>query len=86
MAYDAGVSVVTVKPRVWLIALGAVVLLVVSEIAFSLRWPEAFPRVALLPRPAETVRFDGCNWHYRGYERRGVVWVLGDEISTLRAC
>ena len=66
------------------------VLLVVGLVVFvyviaSLAWPQVVPRVGLLPKPAVTTWYDGCNWHGRTFERSGPFWTPTEDMTT-RAC
>jgi hypothetical protein len=62
-----------------------VAVLVVLELSLSMAWPRVVSRVALLPQPAATSWYDGCNWHHRYYERAWGFWQV-NENSTGRAC
>jgi hypothetical protein len=59
--------------------------LLVLEMSLSLAWPRTVPRLAFLPRPAAQSWNDGCNDHYRHYERSGLIWESVVD-STARGC
>jgi hypothetical protein len=80
---DAAVERAT--PRSRRLALIGVAVVVFLYVLSSLGWPHVVPRLTLLPKPAPSTWYDGCNWHGRSYERSGVVWVASEDMTT-RAC
>ena len=50
--------------------------------AASLVWPQVVPRVVLLPKPAATTWYDGCNWHGRRFERTGPIWTPMEDTTA----
>jgi len=67
------------------IALMGLAVALAIYVAASLVWPNVVPRVVLLPKPAATAWYDGCNWHGRSFERTGPVWTPLED-TTARAC
>ena len=60
-------------------------LVLVVYVLASLGWPNDVPRAVLLPKPAATTWYDGCNWHGRSFERSGPFWTPMEDMTT-RAC
>ena len=84
---DTEVERLTTRPaRRWgRVVAVAIALLLVLEIAASMVWPHVVPRLAVLPRPPAKAWNDGCNDHYRYYERSGPFWQEWEDSTTI-AC
>ena len=54
-------------------------------VLLSLVRPSTVPRAVVLPKPAASTWYDGCNWHGRSYERSGPLWTPIEDMTT-RAC
>jgi hypothetical protein len=60
--------------RFWSWALAALIVVGGTFGLLGMASPDTVPRLDVLPAPASKSWFDGCNSHWKSWERRGLVW------------
>lgn len=74
------------RGRTWVHLTGVVIVaLLTIEVALSVWRPQTFPRLRVLPAPADRPWDDGCNEGGVYWETRGPVWVQ-EAAGTLAYC